>query len=163
MGHFWVQNGLFTPNNFFGGKSLILSSSTYWPISLCKILKSSYSRPKVTTMRHFWNKNGPICPNKHLSENLLINVVPVIHAYLHFKNITNHQVNGFSNSFQLINNQKSPSSWLDKYIFAYELRKTFWRNVFGRITKPTMVHHLTPKKVHMDGSFFFQNPYCWLF
>ena len=24
-----------------------------------------------------------------------------------------------------------------------------------------MVHHLTPKKAHIDGSIFVQNPYCW--
>ena len=64
MGHFWVQIGLFTPNNFWGEKSLILSSSTYWPISLCKILKSSYSRPKVTRMRHFWKKKWVHLPKQ---------------------------------------------------------------------------------------------------
>ena len=48
-----------------------------------------------------------------------------------------------------------------KYIFAYNLRKSCWRNVFGKITKATMAHRLTPKKAHIDGSIFFQNPYCW--
>ena len=75
--------------------------------------------------------------------------------------ITNHEIHGFSNSFQHIKNWKNPENILAKYIFAYNLRKRFWRNVFGRMTKATMVHHLTPKKAHTDGSFFFQNPYCW--
>ena len=48
-----------------------------------------------------------------------------------------------------------------KYIFAYNSRKKFWRNVFGKIPKTIMVHHLTRKKAHIDESIFFQNPYCW--
>ena len=40
MHHFWVQNGLFAPKkNFFGKKLLISFSSSYWPLSFCKILK----------------------------------------------------------------------------------------------------------------------------
>ena len=46
-----------------------------------------------------------------------------------------------------------------------KILKTDWPNIFfpttTRITKATMMHHLTPKKVHIDGSIFFQNPYCW--
>ena len=68
---------------------------------------------------------------------------------------------GFQIVFNILKIKKHPANWLVKYIFAYILRKTCWRNVFGRITKATMVHHLTPKKAHIDGSFFFQNPYCW--
>ena len=40
-------------------------------------------------MCHFWTQNGPICPNKKkFSEKkpLLINLAPIIHAYLHSKN-----------------------------------------------------------------------------
>ena len=43
-----------------------------------------------------------------------------------------------------------------KYIFADNLRKRFWRNVFGRITKATMVHHLTPKKHTLPDQFSFK-------
>ena len=42
-------------------------------------------------------------------------------------------------------------------IFAYNLRTKFCRHkVFGRIIKPTMVHHLTAKKTHIDGPIFFK-------
>ena len=75
--------------------------------------------------------------------------------------ITNDEMHGFSNSFQHIKNYKNPGNWFARYIFACNLSKSFWRNVFGRITKAAMVHHLTPKKAHIDGSIFFQNPYCW--
>ena len=68
---------------------------------------------------------------------------------------------GFLNSFQHNKNKKNPANWLAKYIFAYNLRKRFWRNIFGRITKATIAHYVTPKKANIDGSFLFQNPYCW--
>ena len=38
-------------------------------------------------------------------------------------------------------------------------RERFSRNVFDRIIKATMVHHLTRKKAHIDGLTFFENPY----
>ena len=37
--------------SIFGEKSLILSSSTYWPISLCQISKFFYNRPRVMRTR----------------------------------------------------------------------------------------------------------------
>ena len=37
-------------------------------------------------MRHFWTQNGSISPNENFSENLLINLVPIIYLYLHSKN-----------------------------------------------------------------------------
>ena len=45
---------------FFWYKPLLLLSSTYWPFSLCKILKNSYSRSRVMRMCHFWAQNGPL-------------------------------------------------------------------------------------------------------
>ena len=45
--------------NLFWYKPLSLLSSTYWPFSLCKILKNSYNGPRVMRMRHFWAQNGP--------------------------------------------------------------------------------------------------------
>ena len=76
--------------------------------------------------------------------------------------ITNNEVNWFSNSFQITKNLKYLENWLTKYIFAYNLKTRFCRHkALGRITKATMTHHLTPKKVRIDGPIFFQNPYCW--
>ena len=48
---------------FFWYKPLLLLSSTYWPFSLCKILKNSSSRSRVVRMCNFWAQNGPFAPN----------------------------------------------------------------------------------------------------
>ena len=40
--HFRDQNGSFAMNKSFWYKPLLLLSSTYWPISLCKILKKFF-------------------------------------------------------------------------------------------------------------------------
>ena len=70
-----------------------------------------------------------------------------------------HEVHGFSNSFKQLEN---PAKLLAKCIFAYNSRTRFCKHkLFGRITKAAMVHHLTPTKAYIDGSIFFQNPYCW--
>ena len=77
-------------------------------------------------------------------------------------NIANYKVYRFSNSFQHIKNEKNPAKWYVKYICAYNLRTGFCKHkVFGRTTKATMVHHLTPKKAQIDGWNFFQNPHWW--
>ena len=47
--------------NFLWYKPLLLLSSTYWPFSLCKILKNSSSGTRVMRMHNFWVQNGP-CP-----------------------------------------------------------------------------------------------------
>ena len=42
------------------------------------------------------------------------------------------------------------------------MRNRFCKHkVFDGITKATKVEHLTLKKAHIDGSIFFQIPYCW--
>ena len=48
---------------FFWHKPLLLLSSTYWPFSLCKILKNSYSGSQVMRIHHFWDQNSPFAPN----------------------------------------------------------------------------------------------------
>ena len=68
----------------FLGKLLILFSSTYWTLSLCKILKNSYNGSRVIRMCHFWTQNRSICPNEFFFQKSL---VPIIHAYLHPKRI----------------------------------------------------------------------------
>ena len=37
-------------------------------------------------MRHFWAQNSPFAQMRIFSEDLLIIIVPFIHAYLHAKN-----------------------------------------------------------------------------
>ena len=37
-------------------------------------------------MHHFWAQKGPFAQMRIFSENLLVSIVPFIHAYLHAKN-----------------------------------------------------------------------------
>ena len=70
---------------FFWYKPLLLLSSTYWPFSLCKILKNSYDRSRVTRMCHFWAQNGPFAPNKIFWKT--INITPTPFIVQNFKKI----------------------------------------------------------------------------
>ena len=62
---------------FFGYKPLLLLSSTFWPFSLCKILKHSYSRSRVTRTCHFWAQNGPLATPLSPKKNFwkIINII----------------------------------------------------------------------------------------
>ena len=64
----------------FWEKSFILFSSTYWPLSLSKLLKNSYSGSRVPRMNHFRTQDSPLGQTRIFSENLLINLVHFIHA-----------------------------------------------------------------------------------
>ena len=66
MHHFWVKNGPFAPNkNFSGKKLLILFSSTYWPLSLCKIFKKIFQLiQNYEDVLSVLGPKWPICPNK---------------------------------------------------------------------------------------------------
>ena len=77
---------------FLGEKSLILFSSPYWPISLCKILKNLTIDPEFWGCAIFGHKIGSFAKMKLFSENLLINLVPIMHAYLHSK-VINQSIN----------------------------------------------------------------------
>ena len=67
-------------------RTLISFLSNYQPLSWCKISKRSFQciqRYHVQFLGIQW----PICPNEiFFLENLLMNLVPFIHAYLHAKN-----------------------------------------------------------------------------
>ena len=67
--HFWDQNSPFVLNKIFWCKPLLLLSSTYWPFSLCKILKHSCSGSGIMVMHHFWAQNDPFAPNNFFFEN----------------------------------------------------------------------------------------------
>ena len=47
MCHFWAQNDPFVIKNFFCVQTIIIISSTYWPFSLCKILKKNTANPEL--------------------------------------------------------------------------------------------------------------------
>ena len=81
MGHFWVQIGPFAPSKrFFFGK---INNIIF--IYLMTYLKNCYNRPRILRRHHFWTQNGPFAQTKIFSENLLMNLVPIMHAYLHSK------------------------------------------------------------------------------
>ena len=63
MHHFWGQNGPFAPIVF--GKFLISLSSTYWPLSLCKILKKFFHQIQSYEDAQFLGPKCPICPNEN--------------------------------------------------------------------------------------------------
>ena len=67
MGPKWSIAPRPTPKIFFWYKPLLLLSPTYWPFSMCKILKKSYSGSRVM-IHHFWAQNGP-SPFKFFLEN----------------------------------------------------------------------------------------------
>ena len=53
----------------FWYKPLLLVSSIYWPFSLWKIYKNSYSWSRIMTMHHFWAQNGPFAIKKIFLES----------------------------------------------------------------------------------------------
>ena len=70
----------------FWYKPLLLLSSTIGPFQCVKIFKNSYNRSRVMKMCNFWAQNGQFSQMRIISENLLMNLVPFIHTYLHPKN-----------------------------------------------------------------------------
>ena len=65
----WTKN--------FWYKPLLLVSSIYWPFSLWKIYKNSYSWSRIMTMHHFWAQNGPFAIKKFFWK-----VITIILIYL---------------------------------------------------------------------------------
>ena len=87
MRNFWVQNGPFAPNKHFLGKIINIIFIYLLNNFIVPNFKIFYNTPRVMRMCHFWTQNEPICSNQNISENLLINLIPVIHGYLqHSKN-----------------------------------------------------------------------------
>ena len=52
---------------------------------------------------------------------------------------------------------KKPCKLIGQVHFCLQLEKEVLKKCFRQITKTTMVHHLTLKKAHIDGSISFQN------
>ena len=82
---FWPKMVHLTQTIFFGKLSyhfhLTISS-----FHCAKFHKNPSSGSRVTRMWNFWAYNGPFTQMRLFSENLLINLVSFIHAYLHAKN-----------------------------------------------------------------------------
>ena len=61
---------------------------TISPFHCAKFQKNPFSGSRVMRICNFWAYNGPYVQMRILSENMLMNLVPFIHAYLHSKNET---------------------------------------------------------------------------
>ena len=59
---------------------------TISPFHCTKFQKKSSSGSRVMSICNFWAYNGSFAQMRVLSENLLMNLVPFIRAYLHVKN-----------------------------------------------------------------------------
>ena len=81
---FWAQNGAFATNFF--GKKLLSFHLPIGPFHCVKCLKNSSSRYRIMKFHHFWSQNGPFAQMRIFSKNMLIRLVPFIHAYLNAKN-----------------------------------------------------------------------------
>ena len=76
---FLGQKWSICPKQIFFEKLLISFSSTYQPLSLCKISKKFFQR-------NFWAQNSLFSQMRIFAENLLMSLVSFIHAYLNAKN-----------------------------------------------------------------------------
>ena len=65
MCHFCAQNGPFVPNKKFFGKLLMSFSSTYQPLSLCKIFKKFFQRIQSYEDAQFFFQKWPISSNEN--------------------------------------------------------------------------------------------------
>ena len=75
------------PKKIFFGKLLISHSSTYQPLSLCKVLNKLFQQIQSYGYAQFLGPKWFISPNENFFEkNLLMSLVSFIHAYLHAKN-----------------------------------------------------------------------------
>ena len=72
--------------NFFCTNHYYYFHLTICPFHCAKFQKNPSSGSRVMRMNHFWAQNGPFAETRIFSENLLMNLVPFIHAYLHAKN-----------------------------------------------------------------------------
>ena len=72
--------------NFFGTDHYYYPNLPIGPFHCAKFKKNSYNRSRVMRVRNFWAQNGPFPQIRIFSENLLMDHVSFIHAYLHAKN-----------------------------------------------------------------------------
>ena len=70
---------------FFGTKHYYYFHVPIGPFHCIKFLKNSDSGSRVIRMRHIRVQNSPFAQMRVFSENLLINLVSFIHAYLNAK------------------------------------------------------------------------------
>ena len=74
------------PQIFWGKIINIIPIYLLAPFIVQNLKKNSSSRPRVMRMRYFWAQNGPFPQMRIFSENMLMSLLSLIHAYLHTKN-----------------------------------------------------------------------------
>ena len=74
------------PKHFWGVKLLNHFYLTISPFHCSKFQKNPSRGSRDMWMCNFWIKNWSFAQMRIFSENLLMNLVPFIHAYLHAKN-----------------------------------------------------------------------------
>ena len=84
MRHFLAQNGPFAPNKNFLGKIFIIIFID--PFHCAEFWKKFLQWIQSYEDAPFFGPKWPIYPNDIFFRNLLINLVPFIHAYLHSRN-----------------------------------------------------------------------------
>ena len=72
--------------NFFGTDHYYYPNLPIGSFHCAKFKKNSYNRSRVMRVRNFWAQNGPFPQIRIFSENLLMDHVSFIHAYLYAKN-----------------------------------------------------------------------------
>ena len=110
MCHFQAQNGPFVLNKFFLVQTIIITFINLLALftvqNLKKLLQQIHSFEDVTFLKNsssgsrimicnFWVQNGPFAQMRIFSENLFMNLVSFIHAYLHAKNQTHLTISPF--------------------------------------------------------------------
>ena len=103
VGHFWVQNGPFAPKVLLE-KSFMPFSFTYKPFQWEKFWKVLTVDPYLGGCTIFRPKMGQFAQMNFFSENLFINLVLIILAYLHSKN-QNPDINVLMKYWQLKNTE----------------------------------------------------------
>ena len=76
------------PKQFFGENYWYHFHLTISPFHCAEFEKNPFSGSRVMRICNFWAYNGPIAQMRILLENMLMDLVSFIHAYLHAKNQT---------------------------------------------------------------------------
>ena len=109
MRHFWAKNGSFAPKKSFFWKKLLISfSSTYWPLSLCKILKKFLQQIQSYEYVPFLSPKWPIYPNEVFFHRKPVNKPCSFHSCLSSCQKSKSGINLSMKYLQLKNNE----SWL---------------------------------------------------
>ena len=107
MHHFWAQNVPFAQNKlFFLAKLSISFSSTYWPLSLCKILKKFLQAIQSYEDAQFLSPKWPISQNQNFFRKP-VNKPRSFHSCLSTSQKSNSDINLLTKYVRLKNTEIS--------------------------------------------------------